>query len=92
MSKKAPHRKPAADLLVKNKPVLLRLKSAELKENIAIAKQANCSRSELARRAYRAGLPLILAKLATSSPAGLSTPSASSPLADGAFFATTAAR
>ena len=49
--------KASEEVLVKDKPIPLRLTKAELEENEKIASAAGISKSDVARRAYRLGLP-----------------------------------
>lgn len=77
MSKKAPNCKPKSTRLVKDKPIALRLTKDELTVHDRKSRFLGFSASDLARRAYRAGLPLVLKELASppaaSAPAGVAS-------------------
>jgi hypothetical protein len=49
--------------LIKDKPIPLRLTHRELDENEALSTQYGISKSDIGRRAYRLGLPLLKAQL-----------------------------
>lgn len=60
--------------LVTKKPIYLRLMPPELSEAESVAVAANISRSNLARQAFLAGLPIVKAALLSPSASAVTSP------------------